>query len=497
MTPPPDFERLPEEALSDGSLPDGGLSGKPPQNATRSRRGRKALFVVATAIAAGAALANAAVNILHTRAPDLALAIDTNDPVALIRKAELERAAGLTQRHNAAHTLSVVQRSVTRLPLNGPAFRLYGLSSVANADLDAVRAQMLVSDRMERRDVGAQLWLIENAVEDNDVNGALRHYDRALRIEESASALLFPTLTDAMDSALIRERFAPLMASNPPWLARFLRFAVSKSRNPVSLAELARARGGWPKGAAFSSLDTELLARLVGNGDFAAAADHFRRIDGADPSILKDLRITDASTNQRWAPIAWQPFQSDGVEAYFLASSTRAGGVEIEADIEAGFKGALARKFFALEPGTYRLSATMRAEDFAWQDVARWKVTCAGTGAGEDEKGASSSGTSYESSSESNSAAVAALESGSGANSSVDAAPLTLLDQTVAFEDKMELSAPLIVPADCPVQRLLLSAETLVTTRYVKLIVAEASLAPVARPSVSLDVGVRNADEGA
>ena len=405
----------------------------------RPRASSKAFAIgIAAVLGAGAAIANAGVNMMHTRAPDLALMIDSDDPVALIRSAELKRAAGEEEARSDAAVLSAVQRSVKRLPINGPAFRLYGLSRATNADIGAMRAQMRVSDAMERRDIGAQLWLIENAVEENDVNRALRHYDTALRIGESSRALLYPTLTNAMDSPLIRERFQPLMKANPPWLETFLRFAVSKTENPVALARLARLNGGWPQGAAFSSLDTELLARLVSNGDFAHAAEHFRGIDGVDPSILTTLRLTDASTDPRLAPIAWQAFGIDGIETYILAGREGGGAVEIEAEIEAGFKGPVARKFLALEPGPYRLSANLEAEDYSQRDRARWIISCAGT----QEEGA-------------------------------------LLREDQPLSDAMQVDATFTVPRDCPVQSLLVSSETLVTTRYVKLVLASAQLQPL------------------
>lgn len=413
----------------------GGLRSRPSLKFSRKAIG----FGVAALLGAGAAMANAAVNMLHTRAPDLALSIDKNDPVALVRSTQLKLVAGDAQARSDQAVLGVVQRSVARLAINGPAFRLYGLNSATNSDLAAMRAQMRVSDQMERRDVATQLWLIENAVEQNDVNRALRHYDTALRTEESSRALLYPVLTGAMDSALIRERFQPFMETNPPWLESFLRYAVSKTQSPVSLAELARINGGWPEGAAFSSLDTELLARLFANEDYAQAAEHFRRIEGADQSILTSLRLTNASTNWRLAPIAWQPFKIDGIETYILASPEGGGAVEVEADVEAGYKGPVARKYLALAPGRYRLRSRMRAEDYSRPDLARWTLACTGE-----------SGTS------------------------------TLLREEVEFGEDMALDARFTIPEDCAVQSLLVSAETLVTTRYVKLILASAELTALA-----------------
>ena len=401
---------------------------------------RKGVFFgIAAFLTAGAAVADTTVNMLHTRAPQSALAIDANDPVALIRNAQTQIVAGNTEASADEAVLQVVQRSVRELPINGPAFRLYGLNSATSADIAAMRAQMRVSDRMERRDVGAQLWLIENAVEQNDVNAALRHYDTALRVEESSRALLFPVLTQALDSPLIRERFVPYMKANPQWLEGFLRYAVSNTENPASLAALARINGGWPEGDAFSSLDTELLARLVANDNFDGAVEHFRQIESADPATLTSLALNDATTNWRLAPIAWQPFRIDGVETYILASPDGGGAVEIEAEMEAGYKGPVARKFLALKPGRYRVDAAMRAEDFSNPDQVRWTLDCAETGRSQ-----------------------------------------RLLAEEVAFDEDMTLSATLQVPAGCDVQSLLIRAETLVTTRYVKLVLESAKLTPLA-----------------
>ncbi len=394
-------------------------------------------FALVALLAAGAAMANAAVNMLQTRAPEAALAVYGNDPVALIRAAQVEIVAGDASARTDEAVLSVVQRSVRALPINGPAFRLYGLNSAANANLSAMRAQMRISDRMERRDVGAQLWLIENAVEQNDVTRALRHYDTALRIEESSRALLYPVLTDALESGLIRERFVPYMKANPPWLESFLRYAVSNTSEPVALAQLARLNGGWPAGAAFSSLDTELLARLFDNEDYTAATDHFRAIDGVDRSILDSVNLTDASTNWKLAPIAWQPFKIEGIETFILASPEGGGKVEIEAELEAGYKGPVARKYLALKPGRYRLTAAMRAEDYSNPDQARWALSCVGRNGG-----------------------------------------LSLVSEDIRFDEAMTLEAQFTVPANCPVQYMLVSAETLVTTQYVKLILASAELTP-------------------
>jgi len=401
------------------------------------RLSRRSLAVLAgTALLAYGAGSSAAVNVFHARAPSLALALDGDDPVALVRDAQMRISAGATRDGEADSIRSVVARSVRELPLNGPAFRLYGLASAANSDLPGVRAQMALSDRMERRDVAAQLWLIEDAVEQNEIERALSHYDKALRIRESSRAILYPALTGAMTSPLIRERFVPYMQDPAPWLESFLRYAVSKSDDPVAIAALVRAAGGFPDGPAFATRDTELLGQLVATGEYEAAIAHYRGIEGSDPGVLTSLALTAASTDNARAPVTWQPFQIDGIEPYILGASDGE-GVEIEADLEAGYKGPIARKLLALAPGRYDIEAGMRAEDFRRGDNARWTIVCAGQ----------------------------------------ESQPV-LLDEEVALGETMRLSARMTVPADCPVQTVQVNASTRFGSGFVTLVLAKARISP-------------------
>jgi hypothetical protein len=394
-------------------------------------------IALATLLATFGAATNALVNLTHQTAPEVALALNGDDPVALIRKAQVDLAAGTLPPGGNRALLDIVRRSIAQAPLNAPALRLYGLSSAANSDLPGVRAQMAVSDRIERRDAATQLWLIEDAVNRNDVSAALRHYDTALRIEQSTRTVLYPVLTDALQSPVIRQRFARYLDAPPPWLESFLRFAVSNTREPTAIADLARIAGGFPDGGAYSSLDRELLTQLVAFKEFPAAIAHYRRIKGAPKAVTGALDLTQASTDQAFAPVTWQPFSIEGIETFLLAAPPGEGAVEIEAEMVAGYKGSVARKLLALKPGKYVLSAQMRAQDFGSFDRAGWQIACAGA---------------------------------------TPSAPL--LTKTVDLAEKMTLTGALTIPANCPVQLVTVTADTTVRSGYITLILAEAKVSP-------------------
>jgi len=396
--------------------------------------GRLLAAIAGSLLVAYGAATSAAVNVFHTELPALALSFDDDDPVALIRDAQINLAAGAIPPGGNDAILGVVRQSVSDLPINAPAFRLYGLASATNADLPGVREQMAVSERMERRDAAAQLWLIEDAVERNDITRALQHYDTALRIEESTRAVLYPALTDAMESDVIRRRFLPYMA-RPPWLESFLRFAVSRTKDPVAIAELAKLSKGFPKGSAYSSLDRELLTQLVASEDFAEAIAHFRRIDAVEKNVASGLELTTASTSETFRPITWQPFSINGIEPFVLAAPAGGGKVEIEAEMEAGYTGPVARKVIALKPGRYAMSAKFRSEDFGTQDQANWRTFCAGS------RGAD-----------------------------------PLVNEVFDLAEEMAINTSFTVPADCPVQLVLVSVDTTIRTGYLTFVIAEASL---------------------
>lgn len=334
------------------------------------------LIIGVTGALAWASATDAWVNVTHSKLPESALAADSDDPVALIRAAQIRLASGRGFEGGAAQVSDIVRRSVTESPINAPALRLLGSMSSAEADIEGVRRQMALSDRIARRDAATQLWLIEDAVIRNDVDAALRHYDTALRISESTRALLYPVLTDAIQEPVIRERFVPYVRQRPPWLHSFFRHALAQSTDHRAMADLLRMAGGMPEGTAFSAFSTQVMRGLVTQGHFDDAIAYYRRMDGADPALLTSLELTSQSTSESLAPVSWQPYSVPGIEPFVVASA--GGGVEIESEIEPGFNGPYARKLLALEPGRYSIRIGIRADGAMPRDSMSLNLECAG-----------------------------------------------------------------------------------------------------------------------
>ena len=134
----------------------------------------RSLLVVATLLLAWTSVTQAGSMIFQWNLPRIALWFDAEEPVALIRAAKEDLAVGGTQGNQGAAAIDAATRSIARNPLNKDAFGIFGLVSLANTDPERTSRRMAMADRLSRRDLGAQLFLIEDAVRRNDVAEALR-----------------------------------------------------------------------------------------------------------------------------------------------------------------------------------------------------------------------------------------------------------------------------------------------------------------------------------
>ena len=370
----------------------------------------------------------------QTLQPGLSLRFDADNPIALVRAARADVVAGTGEEANGgARALAAARRSIAQNPLNADAFGLYGLVSLANSEPDVIGRQVAMADRLSRRDLSTQLFLIEDSVRRNDVAEALRHYDAAMRVKESVRPTLLPILTEAIREPAIRQRFLPYMNASTPWLEAFTRHAVSNSSDPASIAALAMEAGGFPEGPQFATRVPELLSVLVGRNELDTAYRFYQSVGGGDPAMLRKVEFTEETTDQALAPFTWQPVLVGEIDSIFVAGAD--GQLEFEARMEAGRSGHILRKLFALPAGDYAISIPMRSDDYSPDDTVQLRLVCVNQGS-----------------------------------------------QRIVFDEKQDLAEEFVfdprftVPASCPFQILILMATTAPTTGDVVLTLASPDL---------------------
>ena len=86
--------------------------------------------------------------------------------------------------------------------------------------------------------VPTQLLLLESEVRRNNIGGALRHYDRALRVSTDARDTLLPIIFALPRMPAIAGQVARLLDPRPPWWFAFGERLAQQSTSPAAMTML-------------------------------------------------------------------------------------------------------------------------------------------------------------------------------------------------------------------------------------------------------------------
>lgn len=247
-----------------------------------------------------------------------------------------------------------------------------GINAQIRGDTAAARRLFAFSHKLSRRDLRTRLWLIEDAVGREDVDGALRNYDIALRTSRHAPDLLFPVLANAISDPEIRASLERTLAAQPVWTQGFIDFIPANGPDPRATARLFKGlgRAGVPLSeAARTSIINVLVAHRFVDDAWSYYASQHR---GADLRRSRDPRFTASPDHPSlfdWVPAAGNP----GI----LASIQRGeeGGIfDFAAPPSVG--GALLQQLQMLPPGSYVLEGLSSGIDQPESSLPYWTLSC-------------------------------------------------------------------------------------------------------------------------
>jgi hypothetical protein len=298
-------------------------------------------------------------NALAAAAPSLALQIWPGHAAAHARAADTLIGAGLPsaaseQRARIDQAAREAAAALRRDPsLAGPA-RILALQAALQGN--ARRSERLIeySERMSRRDIPTQFWLIENRVAANDVRGALRHFGIALQVAPSTREVLFPVLSSALTHADLVGPIADLVHRGDSWRSDFL-YHVSQNADPASAGSLflTLARLGTPPAPPHLQ---GLIERLVRGGNFTGAARIYALVDRRwrlnDPPAQLD---GDFAREGDLPPFGWELNQN---VAWRGERPDRPGNPSLLINMPGTGEDWAAHKLLLLPTGVYRLSAS-------------------------------------------------------------------------------------------------------------------------------------------
>jgi hypothetical protein len=246
-----------------------------------------------------------------------------------------------------------------------------GINAQLRGDTAAARKMFSYAERLSRRDLQTQLWMIEDAVGRGDITGALRHYDIALRTKKQSWDLLFPILENASAGPEVRAALVKTLAGKPLWAQPFIDHVAAKPSDPKAssalLLDLSRAGVSASDGA-----HARIIDALIGGGFAAEAWRHYAAIrPGADPRKSRDPGFT--ATSEPPAAFDWVPAVRSGV----TTSIERNGGRGMfDFFVQASAGGPLLMQAQALPPGTYRLDGHSTGIEQPARSLPFWTLVC-------------------------------------------------------------------------------------------------------------------------
>lgn len=328
-------------------------------------------------VAAWLSIAVSGASIMRYAQPDLALKFQPVDARAQGRLAELTllrgrgRGAELQEAERLAH--EALQRDVTLVS----AWRTLGMVAAAREQARRTTDLFHFAASVSRRDLPTQLWLIEERVQQNDVAGALNHYDIALRTTSSSRELLFPILMSAMGDPTMVQSFATLMNSRPPWRHAFIERLASappSAENLVRLLALTRSTAAPEEQA----LVAASMRTLIDQGEPRAAWRLYTMLGRA--RAAPDLLVRNGGFDRpnAFPPFDWQLQQDTNLIAEQRAPSGPGGDARLQISAENGVGGRVAGQLLLLRPGAYEITAQAGVNEDARPAKLYWRVSCTG-----------------------------------------------------------------------------------------------------------------------
>jgi hypothetical protein len=288
--------------------------------------------------------------------PAISLRFNANQPVALATLADGQLQGGSSAK-SLGKAEAMALQALQAQPLNARAARVLAFAW-KGLKKDDVKASQLITlaGQASRRDLGTQIFLIEQAAAADNIPKALTHYDIALRTDRKASPMLFPVLSAAMSQTEIRRDFAAIAKRQPKWLMDFYEFHARNSKDVMALAAVLPKRATAVDAKRLTRLQTALIDRIFELEGANAAFQFYAAMPFFDKNIAQSAAISEANIDGKAGPFAWRLINQNASGANFVTAKKGA-GQSISLFAAPGVNAAVAQKILYLPAGTYRISA--------------------------------------------------------------------------------------------------------------------------------------------
>lgn len=259
-------------------------------------------------------------------------------------------------------------RALQQDPTAVAAVATLGINADVRGDKAAARRYFVYAQKLSRRDLRTQLFMIEDAVQREDIPEALHQYDITLRVFPNMGEMLFPVLAAASGDPVIRRELVKTLTGKPMWSESFIGFIAAQGPDPKSTAalfvDLRRAGVSLSETARAGAVNA-----LITAGQREAAWSYYTTgRAGADRRRSRDPRF--AANLEFPSQLDWTPI-NDGSGP---TTSIQGGIFDFAAPASIG--GPMLQQLQLLPPGTYRLSGHSIGIEQAAGALPYWTLRC-------------------------------------------------------------------------------------------------------------------------
>ncbi|RZL29520.1 MAG: hypothetical protein EOP64_00750 [Sphingomonas sp.] len=285
-------------------------------------------------------------------AASFALGYHTAAAEAAIALAGLAAYPGANDKAIARHARAALRREA----INVDAVVALGTITALTNHTPAAERMFAYAEQLSRRNIPTQLWLIENAVQQGEIEPALAHYDRAMTVSVSTRALLLPVLATAAASPTVARPLARLLVRRPLWwpaaIEQFIASPDPVHVLPPAIAAL-RLRPDVPEERAY------LVSAMKRLADAGAAPRAYALYRAAQPASAAGalLRAGNFEKVGDLPPFDWNLADGANVSGVIQPGGVGSGSA-LFLSAEGGGQGEVARQVLLLPTATYGLTAT-------------------------------------------------------------------------------------------------------------------------------------------
>lgn len=333
--------------------------------------GVRALTVpLAAILAAGVAFAQAVPSVTAKLQPAAAvsLGLANGDIHARLAERAFVESGGRERLHPAVR--AQLRSALLEHPLHPRAIRLLALDSEMGGDLGSAESLMRASNRVSRRDLPTQFWLMREEAKAENWDAAIAHLDAGLSSKAEIWPQLFPPMTDQLDNVRFRASLAAFLRQGRPWTIPFINHVVTKAGNVDLLNDLFRAARPLSGGQPVRDLLAPVVARMVASGKLAQARAFAIDVIGVDRAQLDDFAIPRVDSRGVAEPLLWQKGQAESLSVSFEGSSARVSATTTSP------VSALTRYMMVNSLSSYALRYNANALGGDTSDGVEWVIQC-------------------------------------------------------------------------------------------------------------------------